>query len=428
MEAAYRNMDAAYSKTDYELLCRPDELANILEQQEDIHCEEPPPEALKEGFTDEWVWTEDGSAFGPGRTVLGRILIHPNNTIRLETTSAKRRDQIRPLLETLLDGKIRFVKQRTDDMAKKIANEHHFDYDRALIPKRLLENPMQIENSCTVIPRNLASRPHADIEVEMMKEMDRTFIKQPLPALDGKTPEEAARDKKLRPRLVLLMKDHICGRDEMNLRKGTSLDINETVRKLGLDELDVPPPPKRPIPPEYLEEEFEDIDEELPDDDPGYLTKEEINERWADLEQYAPLSKMLEDKCPVIIEILDMFFDGGRHPKLLYAPVLELTAKITFTIVHPNVPFFDFPQENIIGAIDTILQEENEASADSPFISEEPVLLDCVLVELNKIIPKNTPRRTIDIFLMALIDTLHNWMIEVMTQLLDDLPEDFFDS
>jgi hypothetical protein len=89
MEASYRTMDAAYSKTDYELLCRPDEFADILEQKEEIHCEEPPPEAQKEGFTDEWVWTEDGSAFGAGRSILGRILIHPNNTIRLETTSLK---------------------------------------------------------------------------------------------------------------------------------------------------------------------------------------------------------------------------------------------------------------------------------------------------------------------------------------------------
>lgn len=427
MEAAYRNMDAAYSKTDYELLCRPDELADILEQREDIHCEEPPLEAQKEGFTDEWVWTEDGSAFGAGRAVLGRILIHPDKAIRLETTSAKRRDQIRPMLEKLLDGKIRFVKQRTDDMAKQIANKHRIDYDKSLVPKRLLENPMQIENSCTCIPANLENRSREEIEMEMMKEMDRTFIKQPLPALDGKTPEEAARDKKLRPKLVLLMKEHICGRDEMNLKKGTSLDINETVRKLGLDELDVPPPPPRPIPPEYRDEEFEDADDEFYDEEPSHLTKEEINERWKDLEAYAPLPEKLEDKCPVIIDLLNAFFDEGRLPRVLYAPILELTAKITFTIVHPNIPFIDLTEIDMIESAKAIMHEEKEASTDSPFLSEEPELLGLVLDHLKRIIPKNTSLAPISIFFMALIDALHNLMVEVMTQLLDDLPEDFFD-
>jgi hypothetical protein len=426
MEAAYRTMDAAYSKTDYELLCRPGEFANILEQKEEIHCEEPPPEARKEGFADEWVWTEDGSAFGAGRAVLGRILIHPNNTIRLETTSAKRRDKIRPLLEKLLDGKIRFIKQRTDDMAKQIANGHRFDCDKSLVPKSLLGNPMQIETSCACLPSGLKNRSRKQIEMEMMKEMDRTFIKQPLPALDGKTPEEAARDQKLRPKLVLLMKDHICSRDEMNLTKGTSLDINETVRKLGLDELDVPPPPRRPVPCENRDEEFEDADDEFFDEEPSYLTKEEIKERWTDLDAYAPLTEKLQDKCPVIIDLLNVFFDEGRLPRVLYAPILELTAKITFTIVHPNIPFINLSEADMIESAKAIIHEEKEASKNAPFPSEEPVLLDCALDHLKRIIPKDAPRAPIAIFFMALIDSLHILMVEVMSRLLDNLPEDFF--
>lgn len=427
MEAAYQTMDAAYSKTDYELLCRPDELAEIFDQQDDIHNEEPPAEALKEGFTDEWVWTEAGSAFGPGQTVLGRILIHPNHTMRLETTSAKRRDQIRPLLKELLDGKIRFVKQRTDDLAKKIANKKRFHYDPSLVPECLLKNPMQIENSYTIFPKKQEARSHVDMEIEMMKERDRTFMTQSIPALDGKTPVEAARNKKLRPKLVLLMKGHIRNRDEINLKKGTRLDINETVRKLGLDELDVPPPPRRPVPPEYRDETFEDADEEFVDEEFAYLTKKEVQDRWKDLEAYAPLTEKLEEKGPIIVDLLNVFFEDGRLPTILYAPILELTAKITFTIVHPNIPFIDLSEYNVLEAVKTVVQEEKSSTESSPFISEEPELLSCVLDEIDRIFPKDSPRASIMILLMALIDTLHNWIIDVMSGLIDDLPADFFD-
>ena len=295
-----------------------------------------------------------------------------------------------------------------------------------LVPERLLENPMQIENSVTCLPSSFKKQSKAEIEFEMMKELDRTFLKQPLPALDGKTPEEAARDQTLRPRLILLMKEHICDRDKMNLKKGTSLDINETVRKLGLDELDVPPPPNRSVPRKYRDEEFEDANEEFIDEESGCLTKEEIKERWKDLDAYAPLPEKLEEKCPVIIDLLNVFFKDERLPRVLYAPILELTAKITFTIVHPNIPFINLSEVDMIKSAAAIIQEVKEASEDTHVLSEEPVLLDYVLDHLNRIIPKDTPHAPISIFFMALIDSLHTRMIELMTQLQDDLPEDFF--
>jgi len=74
----------------------------------------------------------------------------------------------------------------------------------------------------------------------------RAFSDQPIPALDGRTPRDAAGDPVLRPKLVRLMKSHVRGHDQKNLQTGRDTDINWLLRELGLDELDVPPPPPRP--------------------------------------------------------------------------------------------------------------------------------------------------------------------------------------
>jgi hypothetical protein len=66
----------------------------------------------------------------------------------------------------------------------------------------------------------------------------RQFIDSPAPMLDDKTPRQAARDKKLRPKLIDLMKIHLNGIAKRNREDPClNLDIYWVIDELGLGEL-----------------------------------------------------------------------------------------------------------------------------------------------------------------------------------------------
>ena len=138
---------------------------------------------------------------------------------------------------------------------------------------------------------------------EMEQTHQRTFPDQPVPALGGRTPREAAGDPALRPKLVRLMKSHVRSHDQKNLQTGRDADINWLLRELGLEELDVPPPPLR-SPLEMADpEEMEPLDEEderreEKDDGPNAYSPEPdpLPEQPIDLDEAARrLNKAMEE-------------------------------------------------------------------------------------------------------------------------------------
>jgi hypothetical protein len=66
----------------------------------------------------------------------------------------------------------------------------------------------------------------------------RQFIDSPVPMLDNKTPRQAARDKKLRPKLIDLIKIYLHGIAKKNCEDHCfNLDIDWVIDELGLGEL-----------------------------------------------------------------------------------------------------------------------------------------------------------------------------------------------
>ena len=104
-----------------------------------------------------------------------------------------------------------------------------------------------------------------DAERELMRAADQAFLDDKIPALDGRTPREAARDPALRPKLIQLMKERVRSHDERNLQTGRADDINWLLRELKLDEIIFDPPPWRPPPPKP--DDDDDDFSELPDFD-----------------------------------------------------------------------------------------------------------------------------------------------------------------
>jgi hypothetical protein len=95
-----------------------------------------------------------------------------------------------------------------------------------------------------------------NIESELMRAADQAFLDDHVPALDDRTPREAAQDPALRPKLVQLLKQRVRGHDERNLRTGRTDDINWLLRELKLDEIIFDPPPWRPPPAALMEDDI----------------------------------------------------------------------------------------------------------------------------------------------------------------------------
>jgi hypothetical protein len=275
----FAQIDAKWGSAVYELRAPFAECRAALDAVAGLDNDELDEKERREGFAEARTWLDedDNPALvlpAGGRPILGRVLLG-QTFWRIEAMGGERLARLRGKLETRLGARVRFAGERLDDLGARMALDEP-QREPTLVPPRLLEHAAQLQ----LMSSRLAQLPGGSKE-EMLADVEqahlRAFPDQPVPALDGRTPREAARDPAMRPRLVRLMKSHVRGHDEENLRTGGTGDINWLLRDLGLDELDVPAPPLRPPP-----EPAEAGDWDLPDDDDGpfYEEDDKPGEGW----------------------------------------------------------------------------------------------------------------------------------------------------
>lgn len=264
----FLSMDGMFGSADYDLAgpfaeCHAALAADPAVEHDDLDADE-----AKKGFTAALVWQDSrpAPAMMPGRRLLGRILLGPR-ALRVDAIGGARLDDLRGRVEARLGSRIRFSKERRDDLAGvMLAKEPPADL--SLVPPRLLENPTRFDfASSRLVPPPIAVD-RADYEAATLAEQRRQLLEERVPALEDRTPRQAAAEPALRGRLVEWAKSIVRQHDRRNLGSGRTDDINGFVRELGLSEIDVPAPPLRPIPDDLDETESEDEFDELePEDD-----------------------------------------------------------------------------------------------------------------------------------------------------------------
>jgi hypothetical protein len=255
-------VDAKFGKAIYELQAPFGECRKRVDELSDVEPDDLSAGERMEGFAEARVWFAETpvskQAVPPGgRPVLGRVLLGQGHW-RLEAMGAKNLAGLRERFETEFGSRARFTSERLDDLGASLAADEPAA-DRTLAPTRLLEDPQQILLASSRMPPPPRGVTREQTEAELLQVADRQFLDEHIPALDNRTPREAAADPALRPRLIRLLKERVRGHDERNLRTGRNDDINWLLRELGADEILFNPPPWRP-PPEQFEEDdaFED--------------------------------------------------------------------------------------------------------------------------------------------------------------------------
>jgi hypothetical protein len=243
--------------------------------------------------------------------------------------------------------------------------------------------------------------------------MDHEFLNNSVPALDGRTPREAARDPALRPTLVQLMKSRVRQCDERNLESGLQHDANWMLRELGLDEILFDPPPAHRQPKTFVPggpaAEIGD-DLECDDDETAALlmdpslppapplpnrpfTADEVEERLrATIESYElaadATGEMEAEGCTLIDDVdqvTERLVDDDSYPLLI-----PLLLQIWRAFVPAGARGFNVPRavlrESIVREgtdLTRILKQQTPATMDRYLNSgTQPVLLQVILGQL----------------------------------------------
>lgn len=258
----FATMDAHFSSTTFSLEQPLDECRRALGEEADVAPDNLSENERAEGLVEAWVWFEPDAEFRSlavppgGRAVQGRVLLG-ERTARIESLGAARLARLRLAFERSMGRRVRFHYERRDDLADRVAPDAA-SADAKLVPPRLLAQPERLELQSSRIEPPPSGMSLDEYSAALAAEHRGRLAEEPIPALDGRTPRQAAADPKLRPALLRLMKSHVRQLDEANLATARRDDLNGLLRELGLHEIDFPPPPPRPRLAAPAEDEAED--------------------------------------------------------------------------------------------------------------------------------------------------------------------------
>lgn len=152
----------------------------------------------------------------PGGTVIGRILVSPFH-LKVETNSVERAFHLRSQVEDACDDAVRFERRESESLESMRSAMH------APAP----------DSSRSFVDPRAESSPEAQAVVrEFYRQHTATWVDIELPALNGMTPRAAAKDKRMRPRLEILLKD--IEQKESSSPPGMRMDIRAIRRALNL--------------------------------------------------------------------------------------------------------------------------------------------------------------------------------------------------
>lgn len=240
-------IDARFGTATYELTVPVKKALAVLATEPAIDRDELSEEERKSGLEVALVWfAEEAPAEGKtgvGRPVMGRVLLG-KRVAKVEAMGGARLDRLREQFEARMGTTVKFSKERRDDLGRRMAAAEP-RVDEMLVPPRLLDEVEEIVlQSSRIAPTEAGSA--AEAQEKFLEDHQRRWLDTALRGLDGRTPREAAGDLRLRGRVIELVKQQLLALDRENLRTGGTRDIGWMVRELGLAEIDVPPPGKRP--------------------------------------------------------------------------------------------------------------------------------------------------------------------------------------
>jgi hypothetical protein len=437
-QALFENLDAQFGKAVYELTAPFEECVARLDEVAEVAVDRLDDSGQKEGFLQARVWfakagDPEREHVGEGAT-LGRVLLGKTHW-RLEGMGATRLENFRNRFEIWMQERVRFAGERRDDLGARFRSRTPA-YDPALVPPALLRDPPQLYTAVSrlTVPANRRVSKE-EVEADQRRKNEETFLGSQIPALDGKTPREAAVDPNLRPKLLTLMKHWVCQGDRERLETGRPSDATWMVRELGLNEILFEPPPPRRAVLELTNDDWDETDELDVDLPPppalpaGPWSKEEAKVRF---DQAVTAFPKLTGHLDYLVEMGYPLFENLQEAtgKLLEPRELQFLSPIVAVLVccfaPPNTRPPDIDYEDLIDELTRLLPEvlamvregNTDRALDWMKDSAQPELLEialgAVLAIANRAPANVRPRETSSMTILLVLKVLVNLLDRAM--------------
>jgi hypothetical protein len=234
-------------------------------------------------------WVGQGAAFvtEDGHVFLGRLLTGKER-IRIEATGEHAYARAHSFLNEVAGDDLQFLAEVAQDRGAQLSGSVAA-YDPDLVPASLLEDnaPMQI----TMDLFGTGPEEEPPTMESFYRDMYRHFADEPLQALGGLTPRDAAGIPEKRAQLMRLMKRHVRDVDRRRRQEGLDFDLNPLLEDLGLLELvSAPAPLGGPAPDQdqSSEEDGEIWDALWPERKSKPISPEEVETRLARVRRRYP--------------------------------------------------------------------------------------------------------------------------------------------
>lgn len=389
----------------------------LLAGEPEADCDETSPEEQAQGFSEAWDWFDDSAPKTAGRLLIGRVLVGQAQW-RLEASSQARLALLRKRFEKRFGKRMKFEWERRDDVASRTAAKFAHP-DQSLVPPALFNEVVEVQFNTTRVDLGSPSGSRAEMEARYLAEFLRGYADQPVPALDGRTPREAAANPAMRERLLCLMKPVVRRIDEHNLRNGQAVDINGLLAELGLAEINFPPPPQGRVPlratKDPLFEGLDDLDDWDEEDDSNEPERsgqpaEASSPDVLTMDQAMQRVQAAMDRFETAGEAMDALFESGSSMisdlTLLTEDILSekdastlvpFAIQAWFALVQPGVRSPDLDYENMEAALRQELERipllllQGEARVVENIVANcrQPGLLECQLGQLSHLVGRS---------------------------------------
>lgn len=235
-KAAVRSMDVHQCIATYDIVREPKKIKAIFETFPEFQREEESdaPGAI------EYTWFRAGQSKAIEKSMfsffrhkendevvgtLGKIRLCADR-LEVETFSKQKYHCAIKMVQKYFGSRVRLRRESVVDLAKQVAEREReeLEEDEVQHPKTEASESIPLEFRQAVMER-------------FFHEHYTKFLDDPVPALKGMSPREAARDPQMRPILLELMKEHIRGIEEQSKRQNLQINIDWVLEELGLLEL-----------------------------------------------------------------------------------------------------------------------------------------------------------------------------------------------
>lgn len=332
-------MDAEFCQALYELRAPFAECREALDASEEVSDDEMTEAEESQGFAEARAWIEQVDA--PEQFVLGRVLLGQKHW-QVDAIGHEKFNKLRAGFEKILGRRVHFTGECRHDLSAQLRSKEK-QYDPALVPPRLLENPSGFLLTSSRVPTSFPHGSLEELQSQIMDRYDRAWLDESVPTLEGRTPREASRNPALRPVLIRLLKDRVRSVDERNLETGGTADVNWLLKELGADEILFDPPPAR-APAKYADEDMGDEDPAeslepwpVPPSKPFGATeaRDLLSTAMAEFESFADAESAMEDAGGFLIEdVHECFGHLLEEGEITFLSVYLV--QIWFAFVPPN--------------------------------------------------------------------------------------------